>query len=200
VDDVEGAVDAGVDAVGLIMAAGTPRAIGLADARTVVRAVPPYVSVIAVFVRPEPAAVAAALELGCVPQFSGDEPPEFCAAVAGPRFVKALHFEAGRNYAPGDAETMAARYPTADLLFDSRVGEVFGGTGKRAPWELIAPVARARRVLVGGGLSPDNVADCVRAVRPFGVDVRSGVESGGVKDRDKMRALVRAVREIDAET
>jgi phosphoribosylanthranilate isomerase len=197
---VDGAVEAGADAVGVILAPGTPKAVSLADARAVVRAVPPYVSVVAVFVRPEAATVAAALELGCVPQFSGDETPEFCGKVAGERYIKALHFDTGRTYADGDAAAMAARYPTADVLFDSRVGERFGGTGRRAPWELIAPVARRRRVLVGGGLSPDNVADCVRAVRPFGVDVRTGVETSGVKDQAKMRAFVRAVRESDAET
>jgi len=178
--------------------ADSPKRVTLADVRTIVRAVPAYVAVVAVFVRPSPAEVAAALELGCVPQFSGDETPEFCAAAAGPRFIKALHFAAGRAYAPTDAEAMAERFPTADVMFDSRVGETFGGTGTLGPWDLIAPVARRRRVIVSGGLSPENVADCVRRVRPFGVDVRTGVETGGVKDMHKVRAFARAVRESDA--
>jgi phosphoribosylanthranilate isomerase len=196
--DVEGAVDAGADAVGLILAESSKR-VTLADVRAIVRAVPAYVSVLAVFVRPSPADVAAALALGCVAQFSGDESAEFCSATAGSRFVKALHFDAGRAYAPADVEAMAGEFPTADIMFDSRAGEKFGGTGTVGPWDLIAPVARRRRVIVSGGLTPENVGTCVRQLRPFGVDVRTGVETRGIKDDDKVRAFVRAVRESDAQ-
>jgi phosphoribosylanthranilate isomerase len=183
----------------LILAESSKR-ITLADVRTIVRAVPAYVAVVAVFVRPDPADVAAALALGAVAQFSGDESPEFCAQTAGPRFIKALHFRSGESYGPADAQAMADRFPTADVMFDSRVGEKFGGTGTRGPWDLIAPVARRRRVIVSGGLDPENVGECVRRVRPFGVDVRTGVETGGVKDIQKVRAFARAVRESDAQT
>jgi phosphoribosylanthranilate isomerase len=168
--------------------------------RTIVRAVPAYVAVVAVFVRPSAADVAAALALGAVAQFSGDETPEFCREVAGPRFLKALHFRAGETHGPDEAQAMADRFPTATVMFDSRVGEKFGGTGTLGPWELIAPVARRRRVIVSGGLAPENVGECVRRVRPFGVDVRTGVETGGVKDIQKVRAFARAVRESDAQT
>ena len=164
------------------------------------RSVPAYVAVVAVFVRPSPADVAAALAFGAVPQFSGDESPEFCVQAAGPRFIKALHFSPGQSYEPADAQAMADRFPTADVMFDSRVGEKFGGTGTLGPWELIAPVARRRRVIVSGGLLPENVGECVRRVRPFGVDVRTGVETAGVKDNQKVRAFARAVRESDAQT
>lgn len=180
--------------------ADSSKRVTLADVRVIVRAVPAYVAVVAVFVQPAPAEVAAALELGCVAQFSGDETPEFCAATAGSRFVKALHFVQGTAYTPADAQAMADRFPTADVMFDSRVEELYGGTGALGPWELIAPVARRRRVIVSGGLTPENVADCVRRVRPFGVDVRTGVETRGVKDMHKVRAFARAVRESDAET
>lgn len=196
---MESAVEAGADAVGVILADESPRRVTLADARTILRAVPGYVTVVAVLVRPEPAQVAAALELGCLVQFSGDESPEFCAAFGGARFIKALHFDAGRTYEPADADRMAARFPAADVMFDSQVGSRFGGTGTQGPWELIAPVARRRRVIVSGGLTPENVGECVRRVRPFGVDVRSGVETNGVKDREKIHAFARAVRESDAE-
>ena len=195
---MEGAVDAGADAVGLILA-DSPKRVTLADVRAIVRAVPAYVSVLAVFVRPAPADVAAALALGCVAQFSGDESAEFCTAAAGSRFVKALHFDASRTYVPADVEAMAEAFPTADIMFDSRVGETFGGTGTVGPWDLIAPVALRRRVIVSGGLTPENVGACVRQLRPFGVDVRSGVETGGIKDDNKVRAFVRAVRESDAQ-
>jgi phosphoribosylanthranilate isomerase len=92
---------------------------------------------------------------------------------------------------------MAARYPEADLLFDSRAGELYGGTGTSFDWPLVTVIAGRRRVIVSGGLGPDNVAAAVASVRPFGVDVRSGVERDGRKDRSLMRAFVRAVRETD---
>jgi phosphoribosylanthranilate isomerase len=82
-------------------------------------------------------------------------------------------------------------------MFDSTVRGKLGGTGIAFDWERIVTIARARRVIVSGGLTPENVAACVRTVRPYAVDVRSGVESGGRKDISKMRAFVRAVREAD---
>lgn len=171
-----------------------------ADARALVRSVPPFVSVVGVFVNPEPALVAEVLALGCVAQFSGDETPEFCAAAGGGRYVKALHFERGVAYSAADAEALAARYPDADLLFDSRAYGLYGGTGTSFNWPLVEAIARRRRIIVSGGLVPENVAAAVAGVRPFAVDVRSGVERDGVKDRSKMRAFVRAVRETDEGT
>ena len=199
IDDVEGAVEAGADAVGIIFAE-SPRRVTLADARALVRSVPPFVSVIGVLVNPGPAFVAEILALGCVPQFSGDESPEFCAAIGHGRYVKALHFERGATHSAAAAEAMANRYPEADLLFDSRAGALYGGTGTTFSWPLVEAIAHQRRVIVGGGLVPENVAAAIAGVRPFGVDVRSGVESDGVKDRSKMCAFVRAVRETDEGT
>lgn len=197
--DVEGAVEAGADAVGIIFAE-SPRRVSLADARALVRSVPPFVSVVGVMVNPGPALVAEILGLGCVPQFSGDETPEFCAAVARGRYVKALHFQHGAVHTPAEAEAMAERYPGADLLFDSRAHGLYGGTGTSFDWPLVSAIARDRRVIVSGGLTPDNVAAAVASVRPFAVDVRSGVERDGAKDRSMMRAFVRAVRQTDEGT
>lgn len=164
------------------------------------RSVPAFVTVVGVMVNPTAAFVADVLAVGCVPQFSGDETPEFCATAAGGRYLKALHFERYLVHTAADAEAAAARYPDADLLFDSRSAGLYGGTGKTFNWPLVEGVARQRRIVMSGGLVPDNVAACVRTVRPFGVDVRSGVETRGVKDREKMRAFVRAVRATDEET
>lgn len=175
--------------------AASPRRVSLADARAIVRGVPPFVAVVAVMVNPDAALVEAVRGLGCVPQFSGDEAPEFCSDTAGGRYVKAVHFEHGRRYAAADAAAMAERYPDADLLFDSRAGALYGGTGTTFAWPLVEEIAQRRRVIIGGGLTPENVAGAVASVRPFGVDVRSGVERDGAKDRSLMRAFVRAVRE-----
>jgi phosphoribosylanthranilate isomerase len=185
--------------VGVIFAE-SPRRVTLADARAIVRSVPTFVSVVGVLVNPGPALVAEILALGCVPQFSGDETPEFCAAIGNGRYVKALHFERGATHTVASAEAMAARYPDADLLFDSRDGALYGGTGTSFSWPLVEAIARRRRIIVSGGLVPENVAAAVASVRPFAVDVRSGVERDGVKDQSKMRAFVRAVRETDEGT
>lgn len=182
-----------------IIFAESPRRVSVADARAIVRSVPPFIAVVGVMVNPSPAQVEAVLALGCMPQFSGDESPEFCATVARGRYVKALHFVHGTSYTAASAEAMAERYPLADLLFDSRAGERYGGTGTAFDWPLVTAIARRRRVIVSGGLGPDNVAAAIASVRPFGVDVRSGVERNGVKDRSLMRAFVRAVRETTEE-
>ena len=182
--------------MGVIFAA-SPRKVSLANARAIVQSVPSFVAVVGVMVNPDETFVDDVLALGMVPQFSGDETPAFCADWANGRYVKAIHFVSGRAYTPADAEAAAARYPDADLLFDSRSGALYGGTGTTFSWPLVEGVARKRRIIVSGGLVPDNVGDAVRGVRPFGVDVRSGVETGNRKDVAKMRAFVRAVREAD---
>jgi phosphoribosylanthranilate isomerase len=174
--------------------------VSLADARAIVRSVPPFVSVVGVMVNPSHAEVQDVLALGCVPQFSGDESPEFCAAAARGRYVKVLHFVHGESYTAASAEAMAALYPDADLQFEPRAGELYGGTGTSFDWPLVAGIAQRRRVIVSGGLNPGNVAAAVASVRPFGVDVRSGVERNGVKDASMMRAFVRAVRDTDERT
>jgi phosphoribosylanthranilate isomerase len=174
--------------------------VSLADARALVRSVPPYVAAVGVLVNPHAGLVETIRDFGLVPQFSGDETPEFCATVARGRYVKALHFEHGTSYTAEAAAAMAERYPDADLLFDSRAGALYGGTGKPFEWPLVEAIARTRRVIVGGGLTPDNVGAAVASVRPFGVDVRTGVERGAAKDRALMRAFVRAVRETDEGT
>jgi phosphoribosylanthranilate isomerase len=173
------------------------RRIAPADARTIVRSVPPYVAVLAVFVNPTEAEVEEARGWGCSPQFSGHEDAAFAERVGAGRYVKVLHVERTADRLPDDLTTLAAAYPSADIQFDSSSAAMYGGTGVAFAWKIVEPLARRRRVIVSGGLVPENVAGCVAAVRPFAVDVRSGVETGDVKDRAKMRAFVRAVRETD---
>jgi phosphoribosylanthranilate isomerase len=84
------------------------------------------------------------------------------------------------------------------VLFDTYGAGLAGGTGKTFAWERVAPIARQRRVIIAGGLKPENVADCVAAARPFGVDVRTGIETDGRKDAGKMLAFRDAVRGADA--
>jgi phosphoribosylanthranilate isomerase len=123
-------------------------------------------------------------------QFSGDESPEFVAEY-GERAIKAIHVDESGS---GIAEA-AGLFPYALLLLDAKHNSLAGGTGKSFKWEHAASIAAERRVIIAGGLTPENVAACVERLHPFGVDVRSGIESDGRKDPLKMRAFVLAVRE-----
>jgi phosphoribosylanthranilate isomerase len=188
-DDVERTIEAGADAFGMIFAP-SPRQISLTAAAEIasrVRSIQP----VAVFVNPAASLVdeVRALFPHALLQFSGEEPPEFVARY-GERAIKAIHVDAeGTNLAK-----RVARFAHATLLLDARHDGMAGGTGMSFAWELAIPIALDRRVVVAGGLTPENVAECVRRVRPFGVDVRTGIESGDRKDFEKMRAFVRAVR------
>jgi phosphoribosylanthranilate isomerase len=132
-------------------------------------------------------------------QFSGHESAATCEAASdGRAYVKAFHVTVDASNVPSPgAEVDRDSYARALWMFDSTVRGKLGGTGIAFDWERIVTVARARRVIVSGGLTPENVAACVRTVRPYAVDVRSGVESDGRKDYSKMCAFVRAVREAD---
>jgi phosphoribosylanthranilate isomerase len=189
--DVEMAIDAGADAFGMIFAP-SPRQITWQAAEGIAARLPPAIEPVAVFVNPAKGEVEAVR--GLFPrarlQFSGDESPAFVANY-GELAIKAIHVD---ECATRVAEA-AGRFPYALLLLDSRHDGLAGGTGRSFAWEHAVPIAQERRVVIAGGLTPDNVAACLEAVHPFGVDVRSGIETDGRKDLAKMRAFVRAVRE-----
>jgi phosphoribosylanthranilate isomerase len=199
VEDAVLAVDAGADAVGVILAEGTPRQASLERLHEIAAAIPALVALVAVFVDPPASLVDEALECGAIPQFHGDEPAEACEAFAAGPYLKAFHVR------PDPAPTAAAfarfarPFAHATWLFDTaRADGRSGGTGRTFDWGLARELAGERPIVVSGGLTPANVGDCVRAVRPFAVDVASGVESNGAKDPLKVRAFVQAVRAADA--
>jgi phosphoribosylanthranilate isomerase len=190
------AVDEGADAIGMIFAP-SPRRIALDAVGEIARKLPERVEPVGVFVDPAPGELAAALALfpRMSVQFSGAEPPELVARY-GERAIKAIHVDAA---AREDAlEAACASYPGVRILFDTKAAGLAGGTGTAFDWERVLPIARTRRVVIAGGLNPSNVAACVTALRPFGVDVRSGIETDGRKDVAKMRAFRDAVRVADA--
>ena len=191
------AVEAGADAIGVIVAAASPRAVDPSALPALATAIPPYVSRIGVVTSPSDREAAILRALGFTLQFSGEELPAECLRLAGGQpYVKAFHLRDDTAYDPSDFEELIA-YENALWMFDSRVGDKLGGTGIPFVWELVAPVARRCAVVVSGGLTPVNVGACVRAVRPYAVDTRSGIETDGCKDAEKMHAFVRAVRAAD---
>jgi phosphoribosylanthranilate isomerase len=189
--DVELAIRAGADAFGMIFAP-SPRQLSLEAASEIARRIPTSIEPVAVFVNPAPSLVDDVREMfgRAWLQFSGDETPEFVARY-GNRAIKAIHVDADGTH----VAERAARFPEATLLLDARHDGLAGGTGRTFAWEHAIAIARERRVVIAGGLTPANVAQCVARVGPFGVDVRNGIETGERKDLTKMQAFVRAVRE-----
>jgi phosphoribosylanthranilate isomerase len=199
-DDARAAVELGVDAVGVIFAASSPRRVSAPTALEIARVVPAFTTLVGVFVHPAAAHVREALAAGYRAQFSGNEPAGDCESMtAGGAYVKVFHLapEGGARLDPVEFERHAAPYRRATWMFDTSVEGKPGGTGRTFAWDLARAVASRRPVVVSGGLTPDNVRACIRQLRPYGVDVRSGIETGGVRDLEKMRAFVRAVKEAD---
>jgi phosphoribosylanthranilate isomerase len=185
------AVEAGVDMIGLMFYAGSPRHITLEQAAEISRALPPFVTRVGVLVNPDEAFVTRAIGecgLGLL-QFHGDETSEFCTQF-GLMCMKALRVR--------DAESLKQleNYHTDAFLLDAYSKSGLGGTGEKFNWDLAVEAQRfGKPIFLAGGLTPENVADAVKQVRPFAVDVSSGVESApGKKDAAKVRAFIEAVR------
>src|SRR5664279_1854952 len=193
-EDVAAAVDAGADAVGFVFHPDSPRFVSLEHASMLARGLPPYVTPVGLFVNAEPQAIAAAVAAipNLVMQFHGDENAGECAA-AGRPFLKAARM------APGfDLLDFARRFSAAQALLLDTHAEGWGGSGKVFDWSLV-PRAVPHRLVLSGGLHAANVAAGIQAVRPWAVDVSSGVESSrGVKDAVAIRAFCDAVREADS--
>jgi phosphoribosylanthranilate isomerase len=186
--------EAGADAIGLVFYPPSPRHVRLERATEIVRALPPFVSAVALFVNPQRADVEAVLSrcrVGLL-QFHGDEPPEFCAEFGHP-YLKALRVRPGADL----LECLRPYGSASGWLLDAyREGE-YGGTGTAFDWDLI-PSGLTRPVVLSGGLTPENVSEAVRRVRPWGVDVSSGVEAAkGIKDPARVAAFIAGVRNAD---
>ena len=185
---------AGADWIGLNFWPHSKRAVGRAAARAIaaaIRAERRDVELVGIFVNEDPAAVSSIADdvgLDRV-QLHGDEPASEIASL-GARGVAAV-----RVAGPADVDRAAALPPEAVVLVDAS-GAGYGGSGTLADWELARQViAAGRRVILAGGLSPDNVAEAIRAVGPWGIDVASGVESApGIKDPDRVKAFIEAAR------
>ena len=201
--EVDAAVQAGADAIGLVLYPRSPRFVTPQRAAELARRLPPFVTPVLLVVNEPAAAVRAACELvpGAMIQFHGDETPQQCRdAAAGRPWMRAARIPADPAV-PFDLLKFAADFSEAQaLLLDAHV-EGYGGAGKTFPWSRLPPNANCHAVL-SGGLTPANVADGIAQVRPrfrtLAVDVSSGVEaSKGVKDAAKIHQFVAAVRAAD---
>mgnify|MGYP003444590179 FL=1 len=185
--DLHAACDAGADALGFVFYEKSPRDVSITTAAALLRELPPFVQGIGLFVNAEPAFIESVLQ--AVPldllQFHGDERPADCARFGRP-YIKAVRVNRETDLLKCAADFDAAR----GLLLDAWVPGVPGGTGERFDWSLIPPNL-PKPVILSGGLTPDNVAEAVQRVRPWAVDVSSGVEATkGIKDAHKIAQFI----------
>lgn len=186
------AVEAGADALGFVFFRGSPRYISPAQAAAIIGCLPPFVQTVGLFVNEESATVnSVADQCGLdIVQLHGEESPEYCAAIRR-RVIKAFRVK--------DAASLdeITKYPVAACLLDAWSPAVHGGTGTTFNWDIAARAAASRCIILAGGLTPENVAAAAAMVKPYAVDVSSGVESGpGKKDAGLVSRFIRAVKEL----
>lgn len=198
------AAEAGVDFIGMVFAR-SPRQVTPARAEKIVAALKKNrsaVGVVGVFVNAHVGTVNKISDkcgLDWV-QLHGDEPWESCLELARP-VIKVVRIS--RNNRPEqlcrdlDYGTKLLKKQNHMFLIDSNVKDMYGGTGRKFDWKLAVPIAREFPVIIAGGLTPNNVAEAIKVICPWGVDVSSGVETKGVKDMDKIKKFIEAVREAD---
>ncbi len=192
--DALAAVEAGADAIGLVFYPPSPRAVDTERALSVVRRLPPFVSVVGLFVDAAPEEIHRVLENVPIDilQFHGEETPQVCAGYGRP-YIKAIPMREGVDLHRATETYQAA----SGLLLDTHRQGQPGGTGVRFDWDRI-PATLAPRIILAGGLNPSNVETAVRRVGPYALDVSGGVErEKGVKDPAKMAAFMRGVRRGD---
>ena len=194
-DDAHAAIDAGADALGFVFVRKSPRYIEPEVAGEIIKNLPPIVTVVGVFVNEKIEKVreiARHCALGLL-QFHGDESPEYCEWYPQ-RVLKAFRVK--------DLSSIEEirKYSVQGVLLDSYSKDAYGGTGHSFDWSLARKVVPISPVVLAGGLNPENVGQAIREVRPYGVDVSSGVESApGTKLKKKINAFVKAVHSADAE-
>ena len=192
VEDALAAVNAGADAIGLVFYAPSPRCVSVAQAQKIVAAIPPFVSVVGLFVNAPTAEIQFILSqvrLDII-QYHGDETPDVCKQINLP-YYKAIRVKAESNLLQYALEFESAKA----LLLDTYTEAAFGGTGQVFDWNLI-PKNMTKPVILAGGLTAENVVHAIKQVQPYAVDVSGGVEVvKGIKDIAKIAAFMQGVKE-----
>ncbi|KPW99401.1 MULTISPECIES: phosphoribosylanthranilate isomerase [Pseudomonas syringae group] len=190
IEDALAAAEAGADAIGLVFYPKSPRAVTVLQARSIIAALPPFITTVGLFVNASRCELNETLDAVALDmlQFHGDETPDECDGYHRP-YIKALRVKAGDNIAQVCRTYRNAR----GVLLDTYVEGVPGGTGETFDWALI-PDDLDKPVILAGGLTSANVAQAIAQVRPYAVDVSGGVEkSRGIKDQEKILAFMSAV-------
>jgi len=192
-DDARAAVDFGADALGFVFFAGSPRCVSPEVAAAIIGKLPPFTATIGVFVNEEPKQVEKTITATGIDvvQFHGEEPPEMCAISR--RLIKAIRIKSLESLDP----LKHYKNIVSAFLLDTFTPDLFGGTGRIFNWDVATYAKQFGNIILAGGLTPENVADAVRHVRPYAVDVSSGVESEkGKKDHKKMKAFIEKAKGV----
>jgi phosphoribosylanthranilate isomerase len=193
-EDAAAAVEAGADAVGFLFHKKSPRCAEPETVREIVKMLPPFVLPVGVFVNEEAKTVRDLMD-NCglaLAQLHGDESAAYCEMLGRP-VLKAIRLKDRRSFLA--LAELKGRAGVRGFLIDAFSPDAYGGTGQVADWALAAEAASAATVLLAGGLTPENVSQAIQQVRPYGVDVSSGVEaSPGKKDHEKVRTFVQAAK------
>lgn len=193
-EDVEDAVLAGADAIGFQFVDASPRRISVEQAVQLRKAIPPFVSVVGVFVNADRETIKLIAEVVGLDyaQLHGDETPEFLQTLPV-RSIKTIGVSSADDLANLD------RFPAQAILLDSKVEGRVGGTGRCFDWSFLKDLRTTHSIILAGGLRSDNVAQAIELAKPNSVDVCTGVESGlGIKNYQKMQEFIKVVRSIDA--
>jgi phosphoribosylanthranilate isomerase len=192
-NDALRAADLGADALGFIFYKGSKRYIEPRDAGRIISSLPPFVSSVGVFVNQSIEEIKEAARVSGIDtvQLHGDETPEFCGMLPY-RLIKAVRVKDAVNIAEVEL------YPVRAILFDKHTDEMYGGTGSSFDWGMLEGLEISKKVILSGGLTPENVSRAVSLVKPYGVDVSTGVEdTPGKKNHTKMKKFIEAVKDGD---
>ncbi|MBF0379560.1 MAG: phosphoribosylanthranilate isomerase [Magnetococcales bacterium] len=190
-DDLKIAIQAGVDAIGLVFYPPSPRSVTIEQGAQLVADLPPFVTITGLFVNASPGTISQACEQ-CkldIIQLHGDESPDDCLNLPR-RVIKAHRIETNEDFIGLD------KYRVSGLLLDAKVKGLYGGSGESFDWSLLSSYHAPAPLILAGGLNPDNVAEAIEQVNPYGVDVSSGVESTpGRKDASKIIRFIQEVKQ-----
>jgi len=191
-DDALAAVRFGADALGFIFFPESPRYVTPEQVSQIVRALPPFVTTVGVFVDRTPEDIQDIMEITGLEaaQLHGSEPPDTCGAVRC-KVIKAIRVKELSDLEPLE------RYTVSAYLLDTYSPDSFGGTGRIFNWDIAVEAKRFGPIILAGGLTPDNIAEAVQHVRPYAVDVSSGVEAKkGLKDHEKLRLFIQRAKNV----
>lgn len=191
-EDARFAVGAGADALGFNFYPKSTRYVAPGKVAEIVSSLPPFVTAVGVFVNESTQQIVSVIDTACLQavQLHGDEPPEACEGLPA-SVIKA--FRVGPEFEVG----MLDGWPVDTVLLDTARAGSYGGTGETFDWSLAVAAASGHRIILSGGLNPENVTEAVRTVGPYAVDAASGVEvSPGVKDPEKVAAFIKAAKEL----
>jgi phosphoribosylanthranilate isomerase len=192
-DDAIAAVDYGADALGFVFFKESPRYIPISIAAEIINNLPPFLTKVGVFVNEQPENIEHIITMTGIDvvQLHGEEPPERCRFTR--KVIKAMRVETLESLDP----LMSYRGMVSAFLLDTFTPGLFGGTGKIFNWDIAVEAKQFGRIILAGGLTPDNITEAVRRVKPYGVDVSSGVEfEQGRKDHKKLQLFIEKAKEI----